>query len=61
MFNGNTESFKCNVKKTFLKYLIKIVKKAIYTVTIIVLLIIYNNTAKDLKWFYEKEGNKKKI
>ena len=28
---------------------------------IIILLITYNNTAKDIKWFYKSEGNKEKI
>ena len=61
VFDGNTEILKCDVKNMSLKYLIKIVKSATRKVTIIVLLITHNNTAKDLKWFYESEGNKKKI
>ena len=61
VFNSNTESFKCNIKNNSLKYLVKIVKKAIRTAIIVTLLIIYNNTAKDLEWSYEREGNKKKF
>ena len=61
MFDGNTEIFKCNIKNISLKYLVKIIRSAIRRATIIVLLITYNNTVKDLKWFYKSKGNKKKI
>ena len=44
-----------------LEYLAEIVKKASRTVMIIILPTIYNDTAKDLEWFYKSEGNKKKI
>ena len=53
MFNGNTEILKYNIKNISLKYLIKIIKSAIRRVIIIILLIIYNNTVKDLKWSYK--------
>ena len=59
--NGNAEIFKYNIKKIFLKYLVKIVKSAIRKAIIITLLITYNNTVKVLEWFYKSEGNKKKI
>ena len=61
MFNGNTEILKYNIKNISLKYLVKIIKSAIYRVIIIILLTTYNNTAKDFKWFYKSKGNKKKI
>ena len=61
MFDGNTEILKCDVKNISLKYLIKVVRNTIRRVIIIILLIIYNNTAKDLNWFYKSEGNKEKI
>ena len=61
MFNGNTEILKCNIKNIFLEHLIKIVRNIIRKVIIIILLTTYNNTVKDLEWFYESEGNKKKI
>ena len=61
MFNGNTEILKYNIKNISLKYLVKIVKSATHKVIIIILLITYNNTVKDLEWFYKSEGNKKKI
>ena len=61
MFDGNTEIFKCDVKNISLKYLVKIIKNTIYRVIIIILLITYNNTVKDLKWFYKSKGNKKKF
>ena len=61
VFNGSTEILKCDIKNIFLKYLVEIIKSAICRVTIIILLIIYNNTVKDLKWFYKSEGNKKEI
>ena len=49
MFNGNTEILKCNIKNISLKHLVKVIKSATYRVTIIILLITYNNTVKDLK------------
>ena len=61
MFNGNTEILKYNVKNISLKHLVKIVKNATRRVIIIILLTTYNNIAKDLKWFYKSEGNKKEI
>ena len=61
MFNGNTETLKCDVKNISLKYLVKVIKSAICRVIIIALLTTYNNTAEDLKWSYKSEGNKKKI
>ena len=61
MFNSNTEIFKCNVKNISLKHLVEIVKNATRKVTIIVLLITYNNTVKNLKWSYKSEGNEEKI
>ena len=53
--------FKYNVKNISLKYLIKILKNTTHKVTIIILLTTYNNTVKDLEWFYKNESNKKKI
>ena len=41
--------------------MVKIVKNAIRKAIIIILPTTYNNTAKDLKWFYKNKGNKKKI
>ena len=61
MFNGNTKILKCNIKNISLRYLIKIIKNTTRKVTIIMLLTTYNNTIKDLKWFYKNKGNKKKI
>ena len=61
MFNGNTKILKYNIKNISLKYLIKVIKSVTYKVIIIILPITYNNTIKDLKWFYKNEGNKKKI
>ena len=61
VFDGNTEILKCDIKNISLEYLVKIVKSVICRVIIIVLLITYNNTVKDLEWFYKNEGNKKKI
>ena len=61
MFDGNTEILKCNIKNISLKYLVEIVRNIIRKVIIILLLIIYNNTIKDFKWFYKSEGNKEKI
>ena len=61
MFDGSTKILKCDIKNISLEHLIKIIKSATRKVTIIILLITYNNTAKDLKWFYKSEGNKKEI
>ena len=61
MFNGSTETLKSDRKNISLEYLAKIVKKAIYTAIIIILLTIYNNNIENLKWFYKSEGNKEKI
>ena len=61
MLNGHTEILKYNIKNIFLEYLVEIIRNTIHKVIIIVLPIIYNNTIKDLKWFYKNEGNKKKI
>ena len=61
VFDGSTEILKYDVENISLKYLVKIVKNATRKVIIIILLIIYNNTAKDLKWSYESEENKEKI
>ena len=61
IFNGNTKILKCDIKKIFLKYLIKIIRNIIRRVIVIILLVIYNNTVKDLEWFYKNEGNKEKI
>ena len=61
VFDGNTEIFKCDIKNISLEYLVEIVRNSICRVIIIILLITYNNTAKDLEWFYKSEGNKKKI
>ena len=49
MFDGNTKILKCIIKNISLEYLIKIVKKAIRTAIIIILLTTDNNTAKDFK------------
>ena len=49
MFNGNIKILKYDIKNISLKYLVKIVKSAIRKAIIIILLIIYNNTAKDFK------------
>ena len=61
VFDGNTEILKCDIKNISLEYLVEIVKSVICRVMIIVLLITYNDTVKDLEWFYKSEGNKKKI
>ena len=61
VLDGNTEIFKCNVKNISLKYLVKVVKNTTRRVIIIILPITYNNTAKDLEWFYKSKGNKEKI
>ena len=61
MFDGNTEIFKCDIKNISLEYLAEIVRNTIRRVTIIILLITYNHTVKELKWFYKSEGNKKEI
>ena len=61
VFDGNTETFKYNVKNIFLKYLVKIVKSTIRRIIIIILLTTYNNTVKNLEWSYKSKGNKKKI
>ena len=49
MFDSNTEILKCNIKNISLKYLVKVIRNAIYRVIIIILLITYNNIIKDLK------------
>ena len=49
MFDGNTKIFKYNIKNISLKHLVKIVKSATYRAMIIILLITYNNTVKDLE------------
>ena len=59
MFDGNTEILKYDIKNIFLKYLVEVVRNIIRKVIIIILLTTYNNTAKDLKWSYKSEGNKK--
>ena len=61
IFDGNTETLKCNVKNIFLKYLVKVVKNTTRRVIIIILPTTYNNTVKDFKWSYKSEGNKEKI
>ena len=61
MFNGNIKILKYNVKNISLKYLVKIIRNIVYKVTIIILLITYSNTVKDLKWSHKSKGNKKKI
>ena len=48
MFDGNTEILKSDIKNIFLKYLVKIVKKATRMATMTVLPTTYNNTVKDL-------------
>ena len=57
MFDDNTEIFESNIKNISLKYLVTIIKKAIYIITIIILPTTYNNTAKDLEWSYKSKGN----
>ena len=59
MFDGNTEILKCDMKNISLEYLVKIVRNTTRRITIIVLLITYNNTVKDFKWSYKNKGNKK--
>ena len=61
VFNGNTEILKCDIKNIFLEYLVKVIKSVIRKVIIIILLITYNNTVKDLEWFYKNKDDKKKI
>ena len=61
MFDGNIKILKYNIKNISLKHLVKIVKNTIHKVIIIILLITYNNTVKNLKWFYKNKGNKEKI
>ena len=61
VFNGSTEILKCDIKNISLKHLVKIVRNAIHRVTIIILLITYNNTVKDFEWFYKSKENKKEI
>ena len=61
VFNGSTEIFKCDIKNISLENLVKVIKNTIYRITIMILLITYNNTAENLKWFYKSEGNKEKI
>ena len=61
VFDGSTEILKYDIKNISLEYLVKIIRSAIRRVIIIVLLITYNNTVKDLEWFYKSEGNKEKI
>ena len=61
VFNGSTEIFKCDIKKIFLKYLVKVIRSAIRRVIIIILLIIYNDIIEDFEWFYESEGNEEEI
>ena len=61
VFDGNTEIFKCDIKNIFLKHLVEIINNATRRVIIRILLITYNNTTKDLEWFYKSKGNKKKI
>ena len=59
MFNGNTETFKCDIKNISLEHLVEVVRNTTCKTIIIVLPTTYNNTAKDLKWFYKSKGNKK--
>ena len=61
MFDGNTEIFKYNIKNISLKHLAKVIKSATRKVIITVLPTTYNNTVKNLKWFYKNKGNKEKI
>ena len=61
MFDGNIKILKYDIKNISLEYLIKVVKNTTCRVIIIILLTTYNNTAKDLEWSYESEGNKEKI
>ena len=61
MFDGITEILKYDIKNISLKHLVKIIKNTIYKAIIIILLTIYNNTTKNLKWSYKSKGNKKKI
>ena len=61
MFDSSTEILKCDIKNISLEYLVEIMKNTIYRVIIIILLITYNNTVKDFKWFYKSKGNKEKI
>ena len=61
VFNGNTKTFKYNVKNVSLKHLVKIVRNTIRRVIIIILLTTHNNTAKDFKWSYKSKGNQKEI
>ena len=61
MFDGNTETFKCDIKNISLEHLAKIVKNTTRKATITVLPTTYNNTAKDFKWSYKSKGNKKEI
>ena len=61
VFDNNTEILQYNIKNISLEHLVKIVRNITHEVTIITLPITYNNTVKDLKWFYKNEGNKKKF
>ena len=61
VFDGNTEILKCDIKNISLEHLAKVIKSITRKVMIIILLITYNNTVKDLKWSYKSEGNKKEI
>ena len=61
VFDGSTEIVKYNMKNISLKYLLEIIKNTLRRTIIIVLLITYNNTVKDLKWSYKNKGNEKKI
>ena len=49
MLDGNTKILKCNIKNISLKYLIKVVRNAIYRVIIVILPITHNNTVKNFK------------
>ena len=61
VFDGNTKTFKCDIKNIFLKHLAKIIKNTTRRAIITTLPTTHNNTIKDLEWSYKSKGNKKKI
>ena len=49
MFDGSTETFKCNVKNISLKHLVEIVRNTTRKAIITALPTTHNNIAKDLE------------
>ena len=61
VFDGSTETLKCDVKNMSLEHLAEVVRSATRRATTTALPTTHNDTAEDLEWSYESEGNEEEI